>query len=84
MWSIYDMVQYYAVQYDMATQIAKFMGPTRGPPGSCRPQMDPMLAPWTLLSGNAYKSNDELPKDTPYLTPTGDLWGVYCDDFEEY
>ena len=32
-------------------QIAKFMGPTWGPPGSCRPQMDPMLAPWTLLSG---------------------------------
>ena len=35
-------------------QIAKFMGPTWGPPGSCRPQMGPMLAPWTLLSGTAY------------------------------
>ena len=35
------------------TQIAKFMGPTWGPPGSCRPQMGPMLAPWTLLSGEA-------------------------------
>ena len=23
-----------------------------GPPGSCRPQMGPMLAPWTLLSGD--------------------------------
>ena len=34
------------------TQIAKFMGPTWGPPGSYRPQMGPMLAPWTLLSGN--------------------------------
>ena len=33
------------------TQIAKFMGPTWGPPGFCRPQMGPMLAPWTLLSG---------------------------------
>ena len=32
-------------------QIAKFMGPTWGPPGSCRPQMGPMLAPWTLLPG---------------------------------
>ena len=32
-------------------QITKFMGPTWGPPGSCRPQMGPMLAPWTLLSG---------------------------------
>ena len=33
------------------TQIAKFMWPTWGPPGSCRPQMGPMLDPWTLLSG---------------------------------
>ena len=34
-----------------STQRAKFMGPTWGPPGSCRPQMGPMLAPWNLLSG---------------------------------
>ena len=34
----------------VAPPIAKFMGPTWGPPGSCRPQMGPMLAPWTLLS----------------------------------
>ena len=33
-----------------ATQIASFMGPTWGSPGSCRPQMDPMLAPWNLPS----------------------------------
>ena len=33
------------------TQIAKFMGPTWGPPGSCRPQMGPMLAPWTCYQG---------------------------------
>ena len=33
------------------SRIAKFMGPTWGPPGSCRPQMGPILAPWTLLSG---------------------------------
>ena len=26
------------------------MGPTWGPPGSCRPQMGLMWAPWTLLS----------------------------------
>ena len=32
-------------------QIAKFMGPAWGPPGSCRPQMGPMLAPCTMLSG---------------------------------
>ena len=35
-------------------QIAKFMGPPWGPPGFCRPQMGPMLAPWTLLSGYLY------------------------------
>ena len=33
------------------SQIAKFMWPTWGLPWSCRPQMGPMLAPWTLLSG---------------------------------
>ena len=27
------------------------MQPTWGPPESCRPQLGPMLAPWTLLSG---------------------------------
>ena len=35
------------------SQIGKFMGTTWGPPGSCRPQIGPMLAPWTLLSGKA-------------------------------
>ena len=30
-----------------SSPIAKFMGRTWGPPGSFRPQMDPMLAPWT-------------------------------------
>ena len=34
----------------ICSQRAKFMGPTWGPPGSCRPQMGPMLAQWTLLS----------------------------------
>ena len=37
-------------QSALTAQIAKFTGPTWGPPGSCRPQMGPMLAPWTLLS----------------------------------
>ena len=35
----------------LMSQIARFMGPTWGPPGSCRPQIGPMVAPWTLLSG---------------------------------
>ena len=37
-------------------QIAKFMGPSWGPPGSCRPHVGPMLVPWTLLLGSCYKS----------------------------
>ena len=28
--------------------------PTLGPPGSCLPQVGPMLTPWTLLSGICY------------------------------
>ena len=35
----------------LMSQTAKFMEPTWGPPGSCPPQMGPMNAPWTLLSG---------------------------------
>ena len=38
---------------NIKAQISKFMGPTWGPPGSCRPQMGPMLAPWILLSGES-------------------------------
>ena len=33
-------------------QMTRFVGPTQDPPGSCRPHMGPMLAPWTLLSGS--------------------------------
>ena len=47
-----DIQQYGLFHLRQETQIAKFMGPTWGPPGSCRPQMDPMLAPWTLLLGD--------------------------------
>ena len=48
--SIYDTL---FIQRDpvVSSQIAKFIGPTCGPPWPCRPQMGPMLAPWTLLSG---------------------------------
>ena len=43
------------IKGSMNTQIARFVGPTWDPPESCRPQMGPMLAPWTLLSGWLYK-----------------------------
>ena len=42
------------------THITGFIGQTWGPPGSCRPQMGPMLAPWTLLSGHLYRSHVHL------------------------
>ena len=38
-------------------QIEKFMGPTWGPPGSCRHQMGPMLAPRILLLWTKYNNN---------------------------
>ena len=34
-----------------AAQIGRFTWPTWGPPGSCWPQVGPMRAQWTLLSG---------------------------------
>ena len=40
-----------SVCFKLITQIAKVMGPTWVPPGSCRPQLGPMLASWTLISG---------------------------------
>ena len=38
-------------QVYIPSQIARFIGPTWDPPGADRTQVDPMLAPWTLLSG---------------------------------
>ena len=37
--------------YVLLSLIARFMGPTWGPPGADGTQVGPMLAPWTLLSG---------------------------------
>ena len=37
------------------TLIARFMGPTWDPPGADRTQVGPMMATWTLLSGNVWK-----------------------------
>ena len=44
------LFSYFSERHIEYTQIAKFMGPTWGPTGSSRPQIDPMLAPWTWLS----------------------------------
>ena len=37
--------------YGLTIPDSKVLWPTWGPPGSCRPQMGPMLAQWTMLSG---------------------------------
>ena len=50
------------------TRIAKFMGPTWGPPRSCRPQMGPMLAPWNLLSSSSWVQHEA------HLGPVGLRW----------
>ena len=41
---------------EKTTLIARLMGPTWGPSGTDRAQVGPMLAPWTLLSGNTLQS----------------------------
>ena len=62
--SVWDIINSHVVLNEEicneTAQKAKFMGPTWGPPGSCRPQMDSMLAPWTLLSGCTCSHNRSL------------------------
>ena len=56
--------QKYALDLAVLSRITKFVGPTWGPSGSCRPQMGPMLAPWTLLSGLfCYCKNKQVTTD---------------------
>ena len=47
--------------------IARFMGPTWGPPGADRTLVGPMLAPETLLSGTLLIANSVLREDEHYL-----------------
>ena len=63
----------------VTSQIAKFMGPTWGPPGSSRPQMGPMLAPWTLLSGM-----DKLPALVPLCEGNPCHWWVLLTEGHKY
>ena len=46
---------------------SKVHGAHMGPPGSCRPQMGPMLAPWTLLSGKWSYMYDPCTGKTVYV-----------------
>ena len=49
----YCCVYTFALSRSTISQIASSMGPALGPPGSVRPQMGPMLALRTLLSGKS-------------------------------
>ena len=60
-WPLGDMVDILKVQPPNTTLIARFMGPTWGPSGADRTQVGPMLAPWTLLSGNSLVCFSILP-----------------------
>ena len=67
------------LSHNVKTQIAKFMGPTWGPRGSCRPQMGPMLVPWTLLSGDiplGIKCNLNLRYPESYKLHADDTVGI--------
>ena len=55
------------------TLIARFMGPTWGPSGADRTQVHPMLAPWTLLSGNIITTTKPKALATAGLT-TCEFW----------
>ena len=70
------------------SQIARFMGPSWGPPGSCRSQMSPMLAPWTLLSGFFVFAIQQWPLVSPHngslrlkTSQCHDALMLHCDIF---
>ena len=48
--------------------IWRLMGPTWGPSGADRTQVGPMLAPWTLLSGDIPQANDKHQPSIEALT----------------
>ena len=77
-----DSISDWWVPNTKGPHIAKFMGPTWGPPGSCRSQMGPNLAPWPCYQGQWYGKhfhatmscwvNPILP-NTNKITPQGSL-----------
>ena len=48
----------------------------------CRPIWQD-IAYITAVTDAEYKSQCDPTKDTPYLALTGELWGVFCEDFKE-
>ena len=69
------------------SQITKFMWRTWGPPGSYRPQLSPMLAPWTLLSGKLWGQWDiicQSPLDRPFLSHITQSFDSYKRSSDSY
>ena len=56
-------------------QIANFMGPTWGPPGSSRHPMGPKVAPWCLLSGWRYTSTSHV-----YAKGAADIFNAWMNN----
>ena len=64
------------------SQIARFMGPAWSPPGSCRPQMGPMWAPWTLLSEMSFGWHTAMiPSHPDELSPRAKSFGWFTQNF---
>ena len=60
------------------TQIARFMGPTWGPPVADRTQVGPMLAPWSLLTGvfaSVFVCVHHCPDSKVHGANMGPTWG---------
>ena len=62
----------------MSSQIKKVLWPTWGPPGSCRPQMGPMMSPWTLLWGISYCAKMTLTSIVSEVWPGLDNCSFNC------
>ena len=65
----------------VTSQKTRFMGPTWDPPGSCRPQVGPMLVPWTLLSGTLWtwvNSTSNQPQQHNKVQNVFLTLGKYC------
>ena len=62
------------------------MGPTWGPPGSCRPKMGPMLAPWALLSwrnSDGYSSCQTFRADSRFVPSQWEM-ALLCNDVSNW
>ena len=53
-WRTWATIWTYHLWWNWTTLITRFMGQTWGPSGADRTQVGPMLAPWTLLSGQVW------------------------------